>query len=230
MAESWSVPSEQRRPIRVFVVDDHAVVRRGIRAYLDMIDDMELVGEAQDGRQALNRIQVLIAEGRTPEVVVMDLVMPDMDGIEATAALKDLWPEIAVVAVTSFTEMSKIHGALDAGASGYLLKDAEADELVRAIRAVHRGDLHLDPVVARELTKSLQAPRAQNDDKVLTQREREVLKLVAQGLSNKSIASRLSISERTARTYVSNILTKLGLASRTQAALWAIREGISPPP
>jgi DNA-binding NarL/FixJ family response regulator len=217
------------RSIRIFVVDDHGVVRRGMRAYLDMIDDMEVVGEAEEGQQALNRIGALAGAGEAPDVVMMDLVMPGMEGITAIAALKASWPDIEVVALTSFTEMAKIRGALDAGASGYVLKDADADEVAMAVRAAHRGELHLDPVVAREVARSLRSTRIRSAD-ALTARERDVVRLVGQGLSNHQIASLLSISERTARTYVSNILTKLGLASRTQAALWAIREGMAPPP
>ena len=200
-----------------------------MRAYLDMIDDMEVVGEAEEGQQALNRIGALAGAGEAPDVVMMDLVMPGMEGITAIAALKASWPDIEVVALTSFTEMAKIRGALDAGASGYVLKDADADEVAMAVRAAHRGELHLDPVVAREVARSLRSTRIRSAD-ALTARERDVVRLVGQGLSNHQIASLLSISERTARTYVSNILTKLGLASRTQAALWAIREGMAPPP
>ena len=221
--------SKNGRSIRIFVVDDHGVVRRGMRAYLDMIDDMEVVGEAEEGQQALNRIGALAGAGEAPDVVMMDLVMPGMEGITAIAALKASWPDIEVVALTSFTEMAKIRGALDAGASGYVLKDADADEVAMAVRAAHRGELHLDPVVAREVARSLRSTRIRSAD-ALTARERDVVRLVGQGLSNHQIASLLSISERTARTYVSNILTKLGLASRTQAALWAIREGMAPPP
>ena len=217
------------RPIRVFVVDDHAVVRRGMQVYLEMIDDVELVGEAGSGQQALDRILALAATGQPPDVVMMDLVMPGLDGIATTAALKERRPEVEVVAMTSFSEGERVHGALQAGAAGYLLKDAEADEVAAAIRAAHRGEVHLDPVVAQQLTRSLRTPRPQALTN-LTEREREVLGLLAQGLSNRDIAKQLFISERTARTHVSSILAKLELASRTQAALWAIREGLSPTP
>ena len=217
------------RPIRVFVVDDHAVVRRGMQAYLEMIDDVELVGEAGSGQQALDRILALAAAGERPDVVMMDLVMPGLDGIATTAALKQRRPEVEVVAMTSFSEGERVHGALQAGAAGYLLKDAEADEVAAAIRAAYRGEVHLDPVVAQQLTRSLRTPRPQALTN-LTEREREVLGLLAQGLSNKAIAKQLFISERTARTHVSSILAKLELASRTQAALWAIREGLASAP
>jgi DNA-binding NarL/FixJ family response regulator len=217
------------RPIRVFVVDDHAVVRRGMQAYLELIDDLELVGDAASGQQALDRILALAAAGRPPDVVMMDLVMPGLDGIATTAALKERHPEVEVVAMTSFSEGERVHSALQAGAAGYLLKDAEADAVAVAIRAAHRGEVHLDPVVAEQLTRSLRTPRPQALA-TLTEREREVLTLLAQGLSNKDIARQLFISERTARTHVSSILAKLDLASRTQAALWAIREGLGPAP
>jgi DNA-binding NarL/FixJ family response regulator len=219
----------QQPSVRVFVVDDHTVVRRGLRAYLEMVDDMEVVGEAADGQEALDGIAALVADGEPPDVVLMDLLMPGMDGIATTAAITERHPEMAVVAMTSFTQADKVHRALQAGAAGYLLKDAEADEVAAAIRAACRGEVHLDPAIARQLTRSLLTPTAQTVN-ALTDREREVLALVAQGLSNQQIADVLVISERTARTHVSNILSKLGVASRTQAALMAIREGIAPAP
>jgi DNA-binding NarL/FixJ family response regulator len=210
--------------IRVFLVDDHAVVRRGMRAFFDMLDDIEVLGEAADGRAALDELAVLAAHDGLPDVVLMDLVMPRVDGIAATTSIKHLYPDVEVVALTSFSEADRVHLALEAGAAGYLLKDAEADEVVAAVRAAHRGEVHLDPVVARKLTRSLIAPA--RTPMGLTPREREILVLVAQGKSNHDIAAALTISERTARTHVSNVLAKLGLASRTQAALWAVREGL----
>jgi DNA-binding NarL/FixJ family response regulator len=219
----------QQRPVRVFVVDDHTVVRRGLRAYLESVDDLEVVGEATDGREALEDIAALVAAGQPPDVVLMDLLMPGMDGVTATTVITDRHPELAVVAMTSFTQADLVHGALQAGAAGYLLKDAEADEVAAAIRAACRGEVHLDPAIAKQLTRSLVAPKPQ-PLQALTDREREVLALVAQGLSNQQIADALVISERTARTHVSNILSKLGVASRTQAALLAIRENIAPAP
>jgi DNA-binding NarL/FixJ family response regulator len=218
-----------QRPVRVFVVDDHTVVRRGLRAYLETVDDMEMVGEAADGQEALDAIAALAAAGGPPDVALMDLLMPGMDGITATAAITQRHPDLAVVAMTSFTQADLVHGALQAGAAGYLLKDAEADEVAAAIRAACRGEVHLDPAIAKQLTRSLVAPKPQAAD-ALTDREREVLVLVAKGLSNQQIADALVISERTARTHVSNILGKLAVASRTQAALLAIREGIAPAP
>lgn len=219
----------EQRPIRVFVVDDHAVVRRGLEAYFEMVDDLEIVGEAADGRQALDRIAAMAATGQTPDVVMMDLVMPGLDGISATSALTEQHPDIDVVAMTSFSELERVERALQAGASGYVLKDAQADELASAIRAAHRGEVHLDAAVTRRLTASLRAPQPRPAES-LTERELQVLRLVAQGLSNHQIAEGLFVSERTARTHVSNILTKLKLASRTQAALWAVREGLAPAP
>jgi len=219
----------QQPPVKVFVVDDHAVVRRGLRAYLESVDDMEVVGEAADGQEALDGIAARAAAGGPPDVVLMDLLMPGMDGVAATAAITEHYPELAVVAMTSFTQADMVHGALQAGAAGYLLKDAEADEVAAAIRAACRGEVHLDPAIAKQLTRSLVAPKPQAAD-ALTDREREVLVLVAKGLSNQQIADSLVISERTARTHVSNILGKLRVASRTQAALLAIREGIAPAP
>lgn len=221
------------QPIRVFLVDDHAVVRRGMRAFLDVLDDLAVVGEAADGAQALGSLSMLEARGELPDVVLMDLLMPHMDGIAATAAITQRYPTVSVIAVTSFVEEDKVHGALQAGAAGYLLKDADADEVAAAIRAAHRGEVRLAPAAALQLTRSLRAPKAPVT--ALTARERQALALVAEGHSNKQIAKILVISERTARTHVSNILAKLGLASRTQAALWAVREGLtverpSPPP
>lgn len=214
--------------IRVLLVDDHAVVRRGLRAYLAMVGDIAVVGEAANGRQALERIAELEALDQAPDVVLMDLLMPELDGIAATATLKERWPGIEVVALTSFIEEDKVHGALQAGATGYLLKDAAADEVALAIRAAQQGKMHLDPAVARQLTQSLRAPTLHDVAEPLTERESAVLVLVAQGMANKQIARQLGISERTVRTHVSNILGKLGLASRTQAALYAVREGLVP--
>ena len=211
-----------QRPVRV-------LVRRGLHAYLEMVEDMEVIGEAAEGREALDGIAALVAAGRPPDVVLMDLLMPGMDGVTATATITQRYPGTQVVAMTSFAEADLVHGALQAGAAGYLLKDAEADEVAAAIRAACRGEVHLDPAIAKQLTRLLVAPKPQTVN-ALTDREREILVLVARGLSNQQIADALVISERTARTHVSNILSKLGVASRTQAALLAIREGIAPTP
>lgn len=214
-------------PIRVFLVDDHAVVRRGMRAFFDMVDDVEVLGEAPDGQAAVDCLAVAAVENHLPDVVLMDMLMPRLDGIAATRAVKQLYPQVEVVVLTSFSETERVHSALEAGAAGYLLKDAEADEVAAAVRAANRGQVHLDPAVTRNLTRSLIAP--QRTATVLTPREREILVLVAEGKSNRQIADELVISERTARTHVSNMLTKLDLSSRTQAALWAVREGLAHP-
>jgi DNA-binding NarL/FixJ family response regulator len=206
-------------PIRVLLVDDHAVVRMGLRAFFDMLDDIEVVGEASDGSEG-----VAMTRRLKPDVVLMDLLMPNMDGITAIGRIKAEMPEVEIVTMTSFIEEEKVTAALEAGASGYVLKDAEAEEVAKAIRAAFAGEVHLDPAVARLLAQRMRQKKSPAEELVepLTDREREVLGLVAHGMSNKEIAAKLFITERTARTYVSNILGKLGLASRTQAALWAV--------
>ena len=215
--------------IRVYVVDDHGIVREGMRAFLGMIGDIEIIGEASGGEEAIEGIGALAAQGRAPDVVMMDLLMPGLDGITATSLIRKRHPTVQVVAITSFVAEDRVHAALQAGAMGYLLKDASADEVATAIRAAHRGEVHLSPAAATQLAKSLRAPAAEAGAVTLTERERQVLALVAGGAANKAIGDALSISERTARSHVSNILMKLGLGSRTQAALWAIREGFVPP-
>jgi DNA-binding NarL/FixJ family response regulator len=214
-------------PIRVLLVDDHAVVRRGLRGFLELLGDIEIVGEAENGAVA-----VAAARELRPDVVLMDLLMPVLDGIESTAAIKAELPDTEVVALTSFVEESRVTAALEAGASGYILKDADADDVARAIRAAHRGEVHLDPAIAALLARRVRerATASAATAEPLTEREREVLGLVARGMSNKSIAAALDITERTARTHVSNILGKLGLASRTQAALYAVERGMSAEP
>jgi DNA-binding NarL/FixJ family response regulator len=210
--------------IRVFVVDDHEVVRLGLRAFLGATPGIEVVGEAGDGRSALEGLAALAARDALPDVVLMDLVMPEPDGITTTAAVKQTYPGVEVVVVTSFGEAHRVHSALEAGATGYVLKDAEVDEIIEAIRAAHRGEVHLDAAVARVLTRSLVAPR--RGVAALTARERDVLVLVAESRSNREIGRTLSIGERTVQTHLGNVLTKLELSSRTQAALWAVREGL----
>ena len=212
--------------IRVLIVDDHKVVRRGLLGFLKTETDIEVVGDAQDGSQALKIISELDADGRRPDVVLMDLQMPVMDGVQATREIRSRYADVEVVVLTSFVEEERVHAALEAGASGYLLKDADVDEVSNAIRSAHQGEVHLDATVARRLMASLRAPK-EDPLGALTEREREILRMVAAGKPNKQIAAELVISERTARTHVSNILRKLGLASRTQAALWAVREGLA---
>ena len=214
-------------PIRVLLVDDHAMVRRGMRDFLSLHDDIEVVGEAADGSDAVTR-----ADELQPDIVVMDLMMPNLDGIEATARIKAAHPELEVIALTSFIEEARVVAAIEAGASGFLLKDAEADELAAAIRAAAAGEVHLDPAVASIVARRMRDPgrggASGPDDGMasLTARERDVLIRVARGLPNRQIAADLGITERTARTHVSNILAKLGLASRTQAALLAVQHGL----
>ena len=227
--------SPRTTPIRVLLVDDHAMVRRGMRDFLSLHDDLEIVGEAADGAAAIEQAAAL-----RPDVVVMDLLMPGVDGIDATASIKAADPDVEIVAITSFVEEARIVAALEAGASGFLLKDAEADELAAAIRAAASGEVHLDPAVAgivarRMRSRSGGAAAAGSDpggDPLgsLTSRERDVLGAVARGLSNRAIADELGITERTARTHVSNILAKLELASRTQAALLAVQHGLDRTP
>jgi DNA-binding NarL/FixJ family response regulator len=210
-------------PIRVLLVDDHGVVRRGLRGFLELLDDVEVVGEAENGRQGVDAALRL-----DPDVVLMDLVMPELDGIGAIAEIKTARPETEIVALTSFIEEDKVTAALEAGASGYLLKDAEADDVAAAIRDAYNGEVHLDPAVARLLAQRMRARRDTEPVEPLTDREKEVLALVGKGMANKEIAYELGITERTARTHVSNILGKLGLASRTQAALWAVEHRLVP--
>jgi DNA-binding NarL/FixJ family response regulator/class 3 adenylate cyclase len=209
--------TEEEGPIRVLLVDDHAVVRRGLRGFLELLKDFDVVGEAENGREG-----VAAADRLVPDVVLMDLLMPEMGGLEAIAAIKQAHPEIEIVAVTSFIEEEKVTSALEAGASGYLLKDAEAEEVAQAIRAAYNGEVHLDPAVSRLLAQRLRQRKDAEPVEPLTGREKEVLSQLAKGASNKEIAYELGITERTARTHVSNILGKLGLASRTQAALYAV--------
>ena len=210
-------------PIRVFVADDHAIVRKGIAAVLEIVPDIEVVGEAVNGRDAVYRVEQL-----RPDVILMDLVMPEMDGIEAIRRIKDCQPEARILVLTTFAGEDKIFPAIKAGALGYHLKDSRPEELVQAIREIHRGEPSLHPVIARkvleELSRSSERPPTPDP---LTPREVEVLRLVAQGLENPEIAEELVITETTVRTHVSNIMSKLHVASRTQAALYALREGIA---
>jgi NarL family two-component system response regulator LiaR len=209
--------------IRVFIADDHAIVRKGIRAVLEIVPDIELVGEAENGRDAVYRVEEL-----EPDVILMDLVMPQMDGIEAIHRIKELQPEARILVLTTFAGEDRIFPAIKAGALGYHLKDSRPEDLARAIRQVYRGESSLHPVIARKVLEELSRPsdRPPTPDP-LTQREVEVLRLVAQGLENPEIAEKLVITEATVRTHVSNITSKLHVASRTQAALYALREGIA---
>lgn len=222
-----TVPSPRVPAIRVMIVDDHAVVRRGIRAYLEVLNDIEVAAEAADGQDALDALARMAGHGELPDVVLIDLMMPRVDGVLATARITSQYPPTRVVVLTSFGEMERVRAALASGAAGYLLKDAGPGEVAGAIRAAARGEVFLDPAVARQLTREMVAPPTGVG--ALTERERGVLILVARGKTNQEIADELVISERTARTHVSNVLRKLQLSSRTQAALVAIREGLVPP-
>lgn len=212
--------------ISVVVTDDHKVVREGLRSFLGSVGGFEVIGEAADGDEAVGLVDRLVAAGRGPDVVLMDLLMSPGDGITATREIKQRHRDVDVIAMTSFVDETKVVEALDAGATGYLLKDAEADEVAEAIRAARRGEIHIDPAMAKVLMGKLREPAEPKPLDVLTEREREVLALVARGFANKQIARELEISERTARTHVSNILAKLDLHSRTQAALFAVRSGL----
>ena len=216
---------QEKQPIQVLIVDDHAIVRDGIRSLLSTIPDMEVAGEAANGSQAVSMFNRLV-----PDIVVMDLVMPEMDGIQAIEQIIAHTPAARILVLTSFATDDKIFPALKAGACGYLLKDSDSEELVRSIREVQRGESSIDPKIARILLREISDPLPQHPPSEvdpLTVRELEVLNLVAQGRSNQEIAQQLVISEGTVRAHVSNILGKLHLASRTQATLYALRQGLA---
>jgi NarL family two-component system response regulator LiaR len=210
--------------IKILIVDDHQVVRQGLRTFLDLNEDIQVVGEAGDGSKAIE-----LAAKLKPDVILMDLVMPGMDGISAIGKIKSLGLGSRVIALTSFAEDDKVFPAIQAGASSYLLKDVSPDELVEAIHAVHRGEARLHPEVMRKLMEQVaQQPRTEGPVKgsQLTTREGEVIRLVAQGKSNREIATVLVISEKTVKAHISNILGKLGLEDRTQMAIHAIKNGL----
>jgi two-component system, NarL family, response regulator LiaR len=206
--------------IRILVADDHSVVRQGLRMFLGLDPELEVVGEAADGEEAVRK-----AEELKPDVVLMDLLMPKMDGITATATIRRALPDTEVIALTSVLEDASVVAAVRAGAIGYLLKDTQADELCSSIHAAAAGQVRLAPQAAARLMHEVRTP--ENPD-MLTDREIEVLRLLAQGQANKEIARALHIAEKTVKTHVSNILAKLGVQSRTQAALYALRVGIAP--
>jgi NarL family two-component system response regulator LiaR len=209
--------------IRVLIADDHEIVRKGIRALLATKRDIQVVGEASDGAEAVAQVQAL-----RPDLVLMDLVMPKMDGIQATRAIMADQPGTRILVLTSFAADAQVFPAIQAGALGYLLKDSGPQELVQAIRKVHSGEPSLDPAVARKVLAELSAPPQKPlTPDPLTGRELEILRLIAQGQSNKEIAEHLAIAEETVHAHVSNILGKLHLASRTQAALYALKEGLA---
>ena len=208
--------------VRVLLVDDHPVVRQGLRALLSTQDGIEVVGEADDGEAA-----VAAAERLSPDVVLMDVVMPGMDGIEALRRIGERRPQTRVVMLTSYADERRAMEAVDAGASGFLLKDASPRDVAAAIRAAHRGEAVLHPSVAAKLLAERRRPPAAHAD--LTARELEVLRLIARGLQNKQIAAQLHVSEKTVKTHVSAILRKLDVTDRTQAAMYAVRERLAEP-
>src|SRR6266511_2345583 len=209
------------QPIRVLLVDDHAMVRKGLATFLRAFDDLQLAGEAENGLAAIQLCGEIL-----PDVVLMDMVMPDMDGAAATRVIRQQFPQVQVIALTSFKEGDLVKNALNAGAIGYLLKDVSADELAEAIRAAHAGRATLSPEAAQALVETSNQPPAPVLD--LTERELDVLALLVEGLNNTQIAGRLSVSPSTIKSHVSNILSKLGVASRTEAVSLALRNQIIP--
>jgi DNA-binding NarL/FixJ family response regulator len=207
--------------IRVLIADDHAVVRQGLRMFLALDPDLEVVGDAENGSEA-----VRLAKELRPDVVLMDMLMPVMDGVAATGAIREALPDTEVIALTSVLDDSSVVGAVKAGAIGYLLKDTNADELCRAIKAAAAGQVQLSPQAAARLVREVRAPDVSGPN--LSERETEVLRLIARGKANKEIAAELTIGEKTVKTHVSSILNKLGVQSRTQAAIYAAQSGLVP--
>jgi two-component system, NarL family, response regulator LiaR len=204
--------------IRLLLVDDHVVVRQGLRMVLELEPDLDIIGEANNGQEALSLVKKL-----NPQVVLMDLLMPVMDGVSAIRAIKKEYPDIEVVALTSVLEDRLVIDAVEAGAAGYLLKESGPEELIEAIRAAAKGEVRLHPKAQKRLIKEVRTPEMRES---LTERETETLRLIARGMSNKEIAEHLGVSEVTVKTHVSSILSKLNLQSRTQAALFALKEGL----
>ncbi|HEX8217783.1 MAG TPA: response regulator transcription factor [Chloroflexia bacterium] len=207
--------------IAVVLVDDHAIVRQGLRTYLELQPDIEVVGEASDGREAIG-----VVRDTLPDIVLMDLVMPNSDGVEATRAITGMAPSTRVIVLTSFSEDEKVFASIKAGAQGYLMKDVLPSDLVKAIRTVYKGEAQLDPEIARKLMHEFTNPQPTAPRHDLTERELEVLRLIAHGKTNKDISEDLVLSEKTVKTHVSNILQKLHLSDRTQAAVYALRQKI----
>jgi NarL family two-component system response regulator LiaR len=217
------VQSMTQNPIRLLVVDDQGIVRKGVRALLAEVDGMKVLGEASNGLEAVKQ-----AEALQPDVILMDLVMPGMDGIEAIRQIMARQPKARILALTSFAADDKVFPAIKAGALGYLLKDSEPEDLIAAIKNIYRGEPFLHPSIARKVLEELSHPAGNPPTpEPLTERELEVLQLVSQGLSNQEIAERLVIGDATVRTHIGNILGKLHLANRVQAALYALRKGLS---
>lgn len=207
---------KESSPIRILLADDHMMVRSGLSTVLAVYDDMKLVGEAGDGEEAIR-----LSESLQPDVVLMDLLMPNMDGVAATRVIKERWPRIQVIALTSFKDKEYVEGALKAGASGYLLKNVSAEELVNAVRRAVSGQPSLSPEAARVLIQRVNQPVSPGED--MTEREREILELMVKGLSNTQIAERLIVSQSTVKFHVSNILSKLGVTGRTEAVAIAVK-------
>ena len=211
--------------IGVLIVDDHAVVRQGLRSLLELQEEIEVVGEAANGLEAVDQTSRFL-----PDVVLMDLVMPEIDGIEATRRIRAVSPSTQVIVLTSFSEDEQVFSAIKAGALSYLLKNVSPADLIKAIQAAYRGEAQLHPEIAKKLMEELSVRAKQSTSEELTQRELGVLRLIARGQSNREIGEQLVISEKTVKTHVSNILSKLHLADRTQAAIYALREGLAPEP
>jgi NarL family two-component system response regulator LiaR len=213
---------ETNDKVRILIVDDHAVVRQGLITFLELQDEIEVVGEASNGKEAIQKVLEL-----EPDVVLMDLVMPVMDGLTAIKQIKQLRPSTEVIALTSFADDEKVFSAIRSGATGYLLKDVQPNDLVKAILAADRGEVQLHPEVAKLLMHEVVAPAKEADSlDELTEREREVLGLLGLGMSNKELANKISVSEKTVKAHVSSILNKLNLPGRTHAALYASRRGL----
>ena len=209
--------------IRVLVVDDHAVVREGLRTFLELQEDVTVVGEAEDGNQAVHE-----AERLRPDVILMDLVMPGLDGVGAMRELRRRLPASRVIVLTSFADQDRLLPAIHAGAAGYLLKNVQPQELARAVRLAHRGEALFDPAVTALLVEAIAQAPGEEPPERLTPREREVLDLIGRGLPNKRIARELGVSEKTVKTHVGHVLAKLGVSDRTQAAVYALRAGLGP--
>jgi len=211
--------------IKVMIVDDHGIVRQGLRTYLDLLEDITIIAEAENGLDAIKKVKRY-----NPEIVLMDLVMPEMDGIEATHRICGSYPEVKVIVLTSFTEDEKVFSAIKSGAVGYLLKDISPPELAKAIRAVHSGETHLHPEITKKLMNQFISPKSDIEitPDELTPREMEVLQLIARGLSNKELAKKLTISEKTVKSHLSSIFSKLHLSDRTQAAIYALKHNLVP--
>ena len=211
--------------IKVMIVDDHGIVRQGLRTYLDLLEDITIIAEAENGLVALEKVKQF-----NPDIVLMDLVMPEMDGIEATHKICGSYPDVKVIVLTSFTEDEKVFAAIKTGAVGYLLKDISPPDLAKAIQAVHSGETSLHPEITKKLMNQFVSPKSDIEitPDELTPREMEVLQLIAQGLSNKELAKKLTISEKTVKTHLSSIFSKLHLSDRTQAAIYALKHNLVP--